>query len=512
MATPEEYAAAAKAFREKNWNNGGTTVTDTTENQNLAAVANQPGNTSGAKATPYITPQGTTDYHITGGPYVAPPTTVSAPASGISDAVTSTPSTGSGSSGGSGDSGAINAQNYINQLNDLRKNAAISALGKSHDAALSNLGNEKSAIQPKYYDQRNQVAAGAQQQARNFAEFMAQRGGSSSGANAQATLSNNMATQGNLGSLGRQEAQAYTDIERRTTDVNNAYESDVASATANAEADKMQALLQDYYTAQQRGDTLAQNQIQNAIAQSQLAMQQAGQTADYTGQFGGKQTLAAQQQAYNQDPNNPSNIGQGLQNIGQQQQNLLNQYKIDDYPAEQKANATKVQQDLATGKLTLEAAKYNFDQLKDPNSTINQANKIDLQLKQLDLKNAPEKARLELVQLQKQIAEIGKVHTQPQSAADQAADQVKLATANKQLEDIKKGIYPGDKSAQPPKVITAEEYQSNLKPQYDNHGKITNIQQIEDQIILSGMSDWEQYKSYKANGIPWDDPIPQKPS
>ncbi len=233
------------------------TFNGATPNQNLAAVANQPGNTSGAKATPYITPQGTTDFHITGGSYVAPqetPNKIDAPVSGVSAAVTTTPSAPATSSG---DSGAINAKNYINQLNDLRKNAAISALGKSKDAALSNLGNEKSAIQPKYYDQRNQVAAGAQQQARNFAEYMANRGGSSSGANAQATLSNNMVTQANQGSLGRQEAQAYTDIERRTTDVNNAYESDVASTTANVEADKMQALLHDYYVAQQRGDTLA---------------------------------------------------------------------------------------------------------------------------------------------------------------------------------------------------------------------------------------------------------------
>ncbi len=187
---------------------------------------------------------------------------------------------------------SINAQDYINQLNDLRKNAALGALQKSHDAALSNMGVEKSAIQPKYYDQRNQVAAGAQQQARNFAEYMANRGGTSSGANAQATLSNNMNTQSNLGTLGRQEAQAFTDIERRTSDLNNAYQSDIATTTANAEADKMSALLEDYYKAQQRGDTLAQNQIQNAMAQSQLAMQQQGQQFD--------QNLATTQQKQNE--------------------------------------------------------------------------------------------------------------------------------------------------------------------------------------------------------------------
>jgi hypothetical protein len=153
---------------------------------------------------------------------------------------------------GTGSGNAGTPQSFIDQLNNSRLNATLAALGKSRDAALSNLGAEKGAIAPKYYDQRNQVAAGAQQQARNFAEFMAARGGTSSGANAQAELSRNMTTQGNLGTLGRQEAQAFTDIERRTSDLQNAYQSDVAGATAGVEADRMQAMLQDYYNEQQR--------------------------------------------------------------------------------------------------------------------------------------------------------------------------------------------------------------------------------------------------------------------
>lgn len=169
-----------------------------------------------------------------------------------------------------------NAQSLIDQLNAARLNNTIAALGKSRDAALSNLSSEKSAIQPKYYDQRNQVAAGAQQQARNFAEYMAARGGTSSGANAQAELSRNMTTQGNLGTLGRQEAQAYTDIERRTSDLNNAYESDVAGATAGIEADKMQAMLNDYYA--------------NRDYQTKLG--------ELMGTFQGQKTLAGQQFDY----------------------------------------------------------------------------------------------------------------------------------------------------------------------------------------------------------------------
>jgi hypothetical protein len=182
---------------------------------------------------------------------------------------------------GNGVSSNGNAQGYIDQLNEARRQQTIAGLDKSRNAALSNLQGEKSAIQPKYYDQRNQAAAGSQQQARNFAEFMAARGGTNSGANAQAEITNGMALQGNLGSLGRQEAQAYTDIERRTTDVNNAYQSDVAGAEAGMQGDRMQMLLQDYYKAQERGDMLSQQAIQNELAKAGL-----------TGVLGGQQTLA----------------------------------------------------------------------------------------------------------------------------------------------------------------------------------------------------------------------------
>lgn len=301
------------------------------------------------------------------------------------------------------DNGIGNAQDYINQLNDLRKNASLSALQKSHDQSLSNMGAEKSAIEPKYYDQRNQVAAGAQQQARNFAEYMANRGGSSAGSNAQAELTRNIGTQGNLGALGQQEAAAYTDIERRTSDVNNAYQSDVATTTANAEADKMSALLDNYYKAQQRGDTLAQNQIQNAIAQSQLEIQ--------------KQTAA-------------------VNNQGQSLNNQLTQLKLTDYPAESQNAAKLVQQQLTAGTLSNEAATYNLAQLKDPNSPTNQAAKLDLQMKQIDASNYSQESKLKLQQLQKQIADIGVVHKTPQTADQIEYDHQQVVKIKAEIEKL----------------------------------------------------------------------------
>lgn len=176
------------------------------------------------------------------------------------------------------------AQSFIDQLAEARRSKVLADLGKSRDAALSNLSAERSTIQPRFYDARNQVAAGSQRSARNFAEFMAARGGTSAGSNAQAELSRNAALQGSLGELGRQETQANTDIDRRTTDVQNAFQSDVASANAGMEADRMNALLNDYYVAQQRNDRLAQLAIENELAKAGL-----------TGILNGERTLPGMQ-------------------------------------------------------------------------------------------------------------------------------------------------------------------------------------------------------------------------
>lgn len=144
----------------------------------------------------------------------------------------------------------------INLLRDMQNQQAISALKKSRNNALSNIKAEKATIAPAFYNKRNETATGSQLQAKNFAEFMANRGGTNSGTNAQAEISRNVALQGNIGALNQQEAQAFSDIARRETDVKNAYENDVISAQAGIEAQAMQQLI----SAQQRAYENSLNQ------------------------------------------------------------------------------------------------------------------------------------------------------------------------------------------------------------------------------------------------------------
>jgi len=194
----------------------------------------------------------------------------------------------------------MGAQSQIDALNKAKLDQTMAALDKSRNAGLSNLAAEKSAIQPKYYDARNQTAAGSQQQARNFAEFMAARGGTSSGSNAQAELTRGMQLQGNLGALGQQEAAAYGDIERRTSDLQNAYQSDVASAKAGIESERMQAMLTDYYNKQQQELQVAQMmgvyKGEKTAAQTQQEWNNRFEYGNAIGQFSnGQQTLGNKQ-------------------------------------------------------------------------------------------------------------------------------------------------------------------------------------------------------------------------
>lgn len=205
-------------------------------------------------------------------------------------------------------------RDYIEDMYKAQRESIIAGLDKSRSAALSNLGRERATIQPQYYDKRNQANVVMNNNARNFSEYLAQRGLQSSGVAAQGTLNNLNAYQGTLGELGRQEQQAYDDIARRTSDIENAYLSDIQAAEAGIQSQQMQALIAEMQ--RQRDLAIAQDQfnrqfglseagltgIYNGMptldalnAQRQFGLQEAG----LTGVYNGMPTLSAQELAMN---------------------------------------------------------------------------------------------------------------------------------------------------------------------------------------------------------------------
>jgi hypothetical protein len=178
-------------------------------------------------------------------------------------------------------------QNAINSMKSAQIASAMASLAKARDSALSNLSVEKAAIQPAYYKKRNAESTQSQLQAKNFAEFMANRGGNS-GSSAQAELARGVALQGNIGALNEQEAGDYATNARRVADVQNAYENDLASAKAGAEATAMQQMIQ-----QMNADRTYQQSVDQF--NKSFGVQEAG----VTGKYNGQDTLAALQDAYN---------------------------------------------------------------------------------------------------------------------------------------------------------------------------------------------------------------------
>jgi hypothetical protein len=144
----------------------------------------------------------------------------------------------------------------INKLKETQRQAVIASLNNARQSALSSLAAEKSQIQPQYYNMRNQAAVGSQQQGRNFAEFMANRGLTNSGTNAQAEISRNVGLQGQIGNINQNEQNAYQDIARRETDAINKYNNDLASAEAGIESNALNQII----AAQQHNNDMAWNQ------------------------------------------------------------------------------------------------------------------------------------------------------------------------------------------------------------------------------------------------------------
>jgi hypothetical protein len=253
--------------------------------------------------------------------------------------------------------GVPNISDLIEQYNQAKMDSVVSGLKQARNTALSNLDKAQSAIKPKYYEARNAVSSSSQLGAKNFAEYLAQRGETNSGINDQAQISRNIATQGQIGGLRQQEAQDYANIEQSRADVNNSYSTDLANAKAGLESAALQAQIDEI-----------RRQQELALQQEQFNKQFGLQEAGVTGTYGGTPTLAAQQFE--------------LQKTGA---NIDNQIKA-----------------------------YQLDLMNNPNSYENQIKAIQLEQAKYALKSAqeiakydPQRAKLEIERLQKEISNIG---------------------------------------------------------------------------------------------------------
>lgn len=179
---------------------------------------------------------------------------------------------------------------YSSQLNNLRKaqrNAAVADLQNTRNQALSNLTAEQQQNAANFATQRNTANAQNRLSARNFQEYLASTGRANSGLAAQASLQhgNNLNTA--MNSIYGAENAANADILRRRTDAQNAYNSGLAAANANIEANYIQALLDEKARAFDRA--MQEKQYQESVRQfnENLKLQKAQLNNRFSGGSGG---------------------------------------------------------------------------------------------------------------------------------------------------------------------------------------------------------------------------------
>lgn len=113
---------------------------------------------------------------------------------------------------------------------------------------------------------------------------------------------------------------------------------------------------------------------------------------------------------------------------GQAQQltNQINQLKLDNLPNEIRLNLELLEQDLKSGKINLQTAEYQINEIMNPNSTTNKLRALEV-----------EAASLGNEELRKRIAQIGKAPVV--SAHERRIQEIELALAEEELIQAKGG-------------------------------------------------------------------------
>lgn len=154
----------------------------------------------------------------------------------------------------------------LDRVTAAQRQAQVDQLKAARKKALANLDVQEQNIKPMYQTARNQTAAASQQGARSFAEYLANRGLTNSGAAAQGEINRLSALNNNLGNLNTAEANAYRDIANQRTAVENEYVAGLANAN--------NAITNNYYNS-----LLNYNEQQRQMVQA-LQQQALGQYAN----------------------------------------------------------------------------------------------------------------------------------------------------------------------------------------------------------------------------------------
>lgn len=128
----------------------------------------------------------------------------------------------------------------------LQEKKRLQALESARQKGLASLKAEKEQINP-YYNQALSVVGGQSNLgARNLQEYLAQRGQTNAGVSAQAELNRQSDLNTNFANIENERAGRFSDIARRETEVQNAYDEGTVNAALQTEIDRSQGNKEDF--------------------------------------------------------------------------------------------------------------------------------------------------------------------------------------------------------------------------------------------------------------------------
>lgn len=269
----------------------------------------------------------------------------------------------------------------LERLKQAQIAANMTQLEKSKAASLSAIKQEQAAVDPRFYESKRQTQEQSALSRRQAEEYAAAKGLSSSGLAAQSQSAISGGLQSALGALGQSQAEAHARMERAKSDLETAYQSDVAGVQAGAEAQYLQNVIDQYY--KDREYQLAKEQ-----ADRQFALQEAGLTGYYQGQ------LTAQGQQ--------AQLALEMGNI----ELAMAKLKQEALPRELELHLSDIETKLANNELDRQTAMINLEDLMNPNGVVQTAMQLQALANSLQIETLPEQTRIQLATAQAQLNSI----------------------------------------------------------------------------------------------------------
>jgi hypothetical protein len=152
---------------------------------------------------------------------------------------------------------------FAQQLADVRKTKELAGLKNAYDKNIGAISDQERLIKPAYEGQRSGLRANSTMQAKDFENFLANKGISASGSAGQGEISRNVTLQGGISASQLQQQNALEGMGRMKLDAKRDYESGVVSSSADIEAQLLKNKLEENQRMADiaRADTRYQNDL-----------------------------------------------------------------------------------------------------------------------------------------------------------------------------------------------------------------------------------------------------------